>query len=113
MKKLIVLLCCIVAAIGISCKKTCSCKLIYVDNLTGNIISSSFDGTYQIDRKETCEMLAIDKNGKMAGENFLAWLIISGMRGEPVSTFQNHSFLLRMQGTASISCFVYEVCGFA
>jgi len=92
MKKLIVLLCCIVAVIGLSCKKTCSCKLIYVDNQTGNIISSSFDGTYQIDRKETCEMLAIDKNGKKAGGDFLVWLIISGIRGESVSTSQNHSY---------------------
>ena len=93
MKKIIVLLCSFIVVICFSCKKTCYCELITVDNHTGDIIDKKFKGTYQIDRKSTCDILANDKtiemNGNNAGTTLLVWFFVSAVRGEFVSMPDN------------------------
>jgi hypothetical protein len=88
MKKSVAVLTVVVIGFAFSsCKKTCTCELIKVKIEDGNkeIISSSDRGNHKIDKSETCENLATDKNGSSAGISLLAWMFVSGVRGEAVS----------------------------
>lgn len=91
MKKVIVLFCSIIMATCFSCKKTCTCYKITVDNRTGDVISSRYEGTHEIDRNTTCKMLATDKNGNDAGLRILTWFFIFTVSGNPAQ-FPNTNY---------------------
>ena len=87
MKKLIVVLCGFSIIGCFSCKKTCSCELITVENSTGNVVSTRYEGSHQIDRNSTCDMLANEMTTKNASvksgvEGFL-WLFTFVATGNP------------------------------
>ena len=85
MKKLVVLLCCLSVIGCFSCKKSCSCEYVTVENSTGNVISTRYEGSYKIDRNTSCDMLANDMTAKNSGTGAEAftWLLAFVITGNP------------------------------
>ena len=76
MKKLIILFCSVMVVVCFSCKKTCECKKLTIDNKTGDVVNTTLEGTHSIDRGSSCDALAADLKRQNPDANPAAGMLL-------------------------------------